>query len=56
MSKCQYCTAYEDRVVKLESKLAIGKKALKKIYEGDPEGVYAGPLAKEALRQLEGEA
>lgn len=33
--------------------LTIAVEALEKIYEGDPEGVYAGPEAKEALRRIE---
>lgn len=44
-------SAFDDRCVYQEA-LSIALEALEKIYEGDPEGCYAGPWTKEALSRI----
>lgn len=49
-----HCILLEDRDL-WKSKCKKLAEALRKIYEGDPEGVYAGPTAKAALAAFDKE-
>jgi hypothetical protein len=48
------CNKYEleSTVALRDRQLKAAREALEKIYEDDPEGIYAGPIAKQALAAM----